>query len=202
MKKYLFLDLDKTLIFSRKVILSNKKLKLINKKIKNNNRILKYSKKKEHLEYNKYNIILRPYLHYFLDSLKKYYILNIFTAASKEYCEMVTKKIEKKKKYFNLKLSNEHLINNVKRLDKLKKKDYRELNIKNLKDVQKRMILIDDKDKFIGEQKNAIQIKPFIGDKNDKTLLYFTIILKGMRVIEDTEEEIEYFKKAIKRANS
>ena len=97
MKKYLFLDLDKTLIFSRKVILSNKKLKLINKKIKNNNRILKYSKKKEHLEYNKYNIILRPYLHYFLDSLKKYYILNIFTAASKEYCEMVTKKIEKKR---------------------------------------------------------------------------------------------------------
>ena len=78
------------------------------------------------------------------------------------------------------------------------KKDYRELNIKNLKDVQKRMILIDDKYKFIGEQKNAIQIKPFIGDKNDKTLLYFTIILKGMRVIEDTEEEIE----AIKRANS
>ena len=57
MKKYLFLDLDETLIFSRKVILSNKKLKLINKKIKNNNRILKYSKKKEHLEYNKYNII-------------------------------------------------------------------------------------------------------------------------------------------------
>ena len=56
-----------------------------------------------------------------------------------------------------------------------------------MKDVQKRMILIDDKDKFIGEQKNAIQIKPFIGDKNDKTLLYFTIILKGMRVIEDTE---------------
>ena len=50
--------------------------------------------------------------------------------------------------------------------------------------------------------KNAIQIKPFIGDKNDKTLLYFTIILKGMRVIEDNEEEIEYFKKAIKRANS
>ena len=115
---------------------------------------------------------------------------------------MVTKKIEKKKKYFNLKLSNEHLINNVKRLDKLKKKDYRELNIKNLKDVQKRMILIDDKDKFIGEQKNAIQIKPFIGDKNDKTLLYFTIILKGMRVIEDTEKEIKYFKKAIKRSNS
>ena len=65
MKKYLFLDLDKILIFSRKVILSNKKLKFINKKIKNNNRILKYSKKKEHLEYNKYNIILRPYLHYF-----------------------------------------------------------------------------------------------------------------------------------------
>ena len=37
-------------------------------------------------------------------------------------------------------------------------------------------------------KKTAIQIKPFIGDKNDKTLLYFTIILKGMRVIEDTEE--------------
>ena len=27
MKKYLFLDLDKTIIFSQKVILSNKKLK-------------------------------------------------------------------------------------------------------------------------------------------------------------------------------
>ena len=53
--------------------------------------------KKEYLEHNKYNIILRPYLHYFKKKKKKYYILNIFTAARKEYCEMVTKKMEKKR---------------------------------------------------------------------------------------------------------
>ena len=60
-------------------------------------------------------------MYYFLEQLKKYYILNIFTVVSKAYSKMAVKICnEKEKKYFRLKLSNEHLINNIKRLDKLK----------------------------------------------------------------------------------
>ena len=37
------------------------------------------------------------------------------------------------------------------------------------------MILIDDKYKFIGEQKNAIQIKPYIWDKNNIKLCFILL---------------------------
>ena len=65
--KYLVLDLDNTLIYRKKI----------------------HTKKGVRRQF-----ILRPHLFKFLNTLKEYYILNIFTAATEEHRDKVLKKIK------------------------------------------------------------------------------------------------------------
>ena len=69
--KDLVIDLDNTIIYCEKKILRSSK-------------IIR-------------NIILRPFLFDFLNSLKKYYRLNIFIDGDKGYCEFVLHIIKNKK---------------------------------------------------------------------------------------------------------
>ena len=62
-RKDLVLDLDHTIIYCEKKILRSSKVVR--------------------------NIITRPFLFDFLNDLKKYYRLNIFTAGDKKYCEFI-----------------------------------------------------------------------------------------------------------------
>ena len=95
--KYLVLDLDNTLIYSKK------KLKKINK--------IKKSIRKEE---NEYDVIKRPYLTIFLNSLKKLYNLVIFTSAKKKYCKNMLKLIGKEN-YFSEIFTRGHMINKKKK---------------------------------------------------------------------------------------
>ena len=66
--KYLVLDLDNTLIFCKKI---------------NTRKVVRR------------RFILRPYLFKFLNTLKQYYVLNIFTGGKREYAEKAFQKIKR-----------------------------------------------------------------------------------------------------------
>ena len=135
------------------------------------------------------NIILRPFLFDFLDTLKNYYILNIFTAGTKQYCDMVSKKIENKHLYFDKKLCGEDLDENGKK------------NLKKISEAPHEIILIDDNINYIDNEKNSIQIKPFFGETNDDTLLRLKKILIKIHGFNDTQKGILEYKKRIIKIN-
>ena len=71
--KYLVLDLDNTLIYRKKI----------------------HTKKGVRRQF-----ILRPHLFKFLNTLKEYYMLKIFTGATEEYSNKVLKRMKRKKCFF------------------------------------------------------------------------------------------------------
>ena len=82
------LDLDNTFIFAEKIEY-NPKGAMIRK--------YKHSIYAKSKNVDEYEIIERPFLSIFLEQLKKYYKLVIFTSAKRDYCEMVLKSIDIKK---------------------------------------------------------------------------------------------------------
>ena len=105
----------------------------------------------------RHQIILRPHLLEFLNTLRKYYKLSIFTGAEKKHRDRVLKKIETGNFSFYKKLYKKDLENGKKKLDKI------------LMD-KTRIIIVDDNEEYVENKKNAIIIKPFYGDKNDNVL--------------------------------
>ena len=55
-------------------------------------------------------IKIRPYLYQFLDKIKKYYELVVFTAATQEYADPIIDALEQNKKYFDYRLYRIHTI--------------------------------------------------------------------------------------------
>jgi len=55
-------------------------------------------------------IRIRPYLYNFLEKIKKYYELVVFTAATQEYADPIINALEQKKKYFDYRLYRIHTI--------------------------------------------------------------------------------------------
>ena len=159
--KYLVLDLDNTLIYCKKI----------------------HTKKGVRRRF-----ILRPHLFKFLETLKEYYILNIFTAAKKKYRDKVLKKIKGKYNFYKMLCLND-LENGKKKLDKI------------LKDETK-IILVDDNKRYVENKKNAIIIKPFYGDKNDNVLKKLEKILINIHDrFADVRKGIAAYKKYIKMIN-
>ena len=111
--KHLVLDLDHTLIFCKHI----------------------YTKKVV-----RHQIILRPHLLEFLNTLRKYYTLSIFTGAEKEHRDRVLKKIETDNFAFHKKIYKKNLENGEKKLDKI------------LKD-KTRIIIVDDNEKYVEDKK-------------------------------------------------
>jgi len=156
-KEYsLILDLEDTLIHSKRDFNFRKKLNLcnINKKI----------------------IILRPYLLEFLQEMKQIFELILFSSNTPEYVNPILNKIQKDKKYFDFVLYRHHITlddegNNVKNLELLG----RDL---------KKVIIIDDISRYFKLQKeNGINIKPFYGNVNNdgNTLKILGEILQKIR---------------------
>ena len=140
-KEYsLILDLEDTLIHSKRDFNFRKKLNLcnINKKI----------------------IILRPYLLEFLYEMKQIFELILFSSNTPEYVNPILNIIQKDKNYFDFVLYRHHITlddegNNVKNLELLG----RDL---------KKVIIIDDISRYFKLQKeNGINIKPFYGNVNN-----------------------------------
>jgi Dullard-like phosphatase family protein len=116
-------------------------------------------------------IMIRPFLYDFLRSIKKYYELIIFTAATEDYANPIINAIEKDEKFFDYRLYRVHttIVDNdfVKDLSKLG----RDLN---------RTIIVDNmKQNYKNQPDNGITIRPFWGkDVEDTALVDLLDILK------------------------
>ena len=136
-------------------------------------------------------IMIRPFLYDFLKSVRTYYELIIFTAATEDYANPIINAIEKDEKYFDHRLYRIHttIIDNdfVKDLSKLG----RDLN---------RTIIVDNmKQNYKNQPDNGITIRPFWGkDVEDTALVDLLDILEkiaknNMNVISG----LKYFKEDI-----
>ena len=136
-------------------------------------------------------IMIRPFLYDFLKSVKKYYELIIFTAATQDYADPIINAIEKDEKYFEHRLYRIHttIIDNdfVKDLSKLGR------------DLNKTIIVDNMKQNYKNQPDNGITIRPFWGkDVEDTALVDLLEILKkiaenNMNVIDG----LKYFKEDI-----
>ena len=145
-------------------------------------------------------IRIRPYLYNFLNLIKEYYEIIIFTASTKIYADSILDAIEiQRGKYFNYRLYREHcsIIDN----------DY----IKDIsligRDISKVIIVDNMQQNFRLQKNNGILISSFWGeDNNDKALLKLGKILVSIAIdmIDnnfqiDIRDEIKKYKEDILR---
>jgi CTD small phosphatase-like protein 2 len=143
---------------------------------------------------------MRPYLFQFLNLVKNYYELIIFTAAKSDYADPILDVIERKKgTYFTYRLYREScsIINNyyVKDIGKFGR------------DLRKCIIVDNMSQNFRLQKENGILISSFWGeDINDKALFYLGRILVsiGMEMVEknymiDIRDELVKYKDEILR---
>ena len=136
-------------------------------------------------------IRIRPFLYQFLDNIKKYYELVVFTAATQEYADPIINALEQKKKYFDYRLYRIHtiIIDNdfVKDLSKLG----RDLS---------RIIIVDNMEQNYKLQKNnGITIRPFWGKDNEDSALIdlLEILIKIAEKNLDVRTGLKLFKEDI-----
>ena len=108
-------------------------------------------------------IRLRPFLYDFLDKIKKYYELVIFTAATKEYANPIIDAIEQDKKYFEYRLYRDHTI----LIDMYFVKDLSKLG----RDLSKVIIVDNMEQNYKLQKSNGIAIRPFWGKDSDDSAL-------------------------------
>ena len=108
-------------------------------------------------------IKIRPYLMEFLEKIKDYYELVVFTAATQEYADPIINALETNKKYFDYRLYRKHtiIIDNdfVKDLSKLGR------------DMSKIIIVDNMEQNYKLQKNNGITIRPFWGKDNEDTAL-------------------------------
>ena len=105
---------------------------------------------------------LRPGLENFLDVIKEYYEIIVFTSGTREYADMVLDVIEhkKQKKFFSGRLYREHTT-------KIGKKYIKDLS-KLGRDLSKTLIVDNLPQSFKYQHENGILISSFYADENDK----------------------------------
>ena len=124
----------------------------------------------------KNEIILRPGLYEFLDSLMKLKCeLIIFTSSKKQKADEYINKIEKNKKYFNKILYRDYCT----LIGAAYVKDISKLG----RDLSKTIIIDNDLGCFYLQQENGILIKSFNGEKDDKNLFNLLNILQKIIII-------------------
>ena len=136
-------------------------------------------------------IKIRPYLYQFLDNVKKYYELVIFTAATQEYADPIINALESNKKYFDYRLYRIHtiIIDNdfVKDLSKLGR------------DLSKTLIVDNMEQNYKLQKNNGITIRPFWGKDNEDTALVdlLDILIKIAEKNLDVRTGLKLFKEDI-----
>lgn len=145
-KKILILDLDETLIFSVKERLNHP----------------------ESFIYNDYHVYLRPNLSWFLNNIKTYYKIGIWSVADDDYVEEIVKKIIPKDIDLEFIWSKSWMGS-----DSFDGKQYikKMTELEHLGHRLDELLLIDDNEKNITvNSPYSILIKPFKGDLDDKEL--------------------------------
>ena len=121
-------------------------------------------------------LILRPYLFYFLSSMKKEYELILFSFGNEKYVDPIIEMIEKKEKYFSYRLYRKHAVlsgkNFVKDLSRLGR------------DLKTILIIDNLPQAFKLQKENGIWVKAFYGDcKGDnKTLKKLGDVLERIKM--------------------
>ena len=136
-------------------------------------------------------IKIRPYLYQFLDNIKKYYELVVFTAATQEYADPIINALEQHKKYFDYRLYRIHtiIIDNdfVKDLSKLGR------------DLSKILIVDNMEQNYKLQKNNGITIRPFWGKNNEDSALIdlLDILIKIAEKNLDVRTGLKLFKEDI-----
>ena len=164
-KYSLVLDLDETLISFQK-----------NYNINNTNNFINILNSR---------LILRPGLFEFLQNMKQFYELILFSSGTCDYVDPIVRLIEKKEKFFEFVLYRQHIS-----FDE-RGQYFKNLNLlnRNLRNI----IIIDDIEKnFKFHKENGICIKPFYGDfEKDKNILNLLAqILIKIRINADESGDI------------
>ena len=184
LKKLLLLDLDETLIHSIFRTEQNyKELDSFKKLTKCTNKIFKYED--EDFQYC-FDVYFRPYLFDFLNDIKNYFDLGIFTAARKNYADTIIDYIDPKKEIFKFRIYRNACIS-IKQTIFIK--DLRILKNYDLKNV----ILLDNSlYSFMNQLSNGVLINSFYTDDNDKHLLAArNYLVKHLYNVEDVRIENE-----------
>ena len=136
-------------------------------------------------------IKIRPYLMEFLEKIKDYYELVVFTAATQEYADPIINALETNKKYFDYRLYRKHtiIIDNdfVKDLSKLGR------------DMSKTIIVDNMEQNYKLQKNNGITIRPFWGKDNEDTALVdlLDILIKIVDKKMDVRMGLKLFKEDI-----
>ena len=133
----------------------------------------------------------RPGLDIFLEKMKNYYELIIFTSATEKYADVIINNIENKIKYFDYRLYRKHCVKFngelIKDLSKLGR------------DLSKIIIVDNIPQNFRFQKENGIFIKAFWGeDKMDNALYYLGDILEKIaKDFEDVRQGLVFYKEEI-----
>ena len=130
-------------------------------------------------------LILRPGLFEFLQNMKQYYELILFSSGTCDYVDPIVRLIEKNKKFFEFVLYRQHIS-----FDE-RGQYFKNLNLlnRNLRNI----IIVDDIERnFKFHKENGICIKPFYGDfERDKNILNLLAqILIKIRINADESGDI------------
>ena len=133
----------------------------------------------------------RPGLDLFLEKMKNYYELIVFTSATEKYADIIINAIENKQKYFDYRLYRKHTVmyngDLVKDLSKLGR------------DLSKIIIVDNIPQNFRFQKENGIFIKAFWGeDKMDIALYNLGDILEKIaKDFEDVRQGLVFYKEEI-----
>lgn len=131
-----------------------------------------------------YYTLIRPNLSKFLDFCFGNFLVGIFTAAGKDYAEEVSVRLFPQKPEFILHERNctlkydleTHEAYHVKKLDKVTRKGFRKENI---------LVIDNTACAWENSYGNLISVKDFVGDAEDKELLYLMQYLDKIKDAED-----------------
>lgn len=136
------------------------------------------------------DIKFRPHLEEFLMEMRKHYDMVIFTAAMKDYADIVIDHLENDGKLFSKRLYRDSI-----------KLDTEGENIKDLglvnDDLSKTIIIDNTPENFLKQKANGIFIKSWYGDPHDNCLLDLVPILKS--IVLNEIEDVRLFLDSYKR---
>ena len=139
------------------------------------------------------NIHIRPGLEIFLEIIKEFYEIIIFTVGTRDYANVILDLIEKKNntKYFDGRLYREHATN-------IGNKYIKDLS-KIGRDLSKTLIVDNNPHSFKFQYENGILISSYFGEKNDdKALIELQkILIKIYKEKGDVRESISKYKEEI-----
>ena len=130
-------------------------------------------------EENRAYVQVRPYADYFLTEMGKYFEIVIFTAAAEDYADIVLNELDKNKA-IDYKLYRKH----TEQINGVFIKDLRKLG----RDINKVVIIDNNKDNFSLQPENGLHICSFLGDQNDNELYLLSEDL--MKIVKGNKKDL------------